>query len=36
MAICLKSDIRTKDRLHRELVVTRETKATGSWEEESL
>lgn len=36
MVICLKLDIQTKDRLHRELVVSRGTKATRSWKEESL
>lgn len=36
MVICLKLDIQTKHRLHRELVVSRGTKATGSWKEESL
>ena len=36
MVIYLKSDTQTKDRLHGELVVTRETKVTGSWREGSL
>lgn len=30
VAICLKSDIQTKDRLHRKLVLTIGTKSTGS------
>lgn len=36
MVICPKLDIQTKNRLHRELVVSRGKKTTGSWKEESL